>query len=438
MAKTRTYRLGHSNLRLIFGDVTTSEAQVLVSSDDYYLSMGGGVSAALRRAGGDAIVIDASKKVPAQLGEVVVTTAGALPADYIFHVVTIGPQGVTLPVKELVSTAVAKCLRLLDAMNLHSIAFPAIGTGAARLPVEEVAFAMSEAVSSFARDSSLSLEIEIYLFDRFGDRTEMDYAAFFEELAVRVPLASPTVAQQLAPAPATRTPPSSPEEELLERRNHLRQLVAKLERQRQKLEQELVDAHIASDEEELKRIRVKLKDNELLRLNYLSELREDLSASSKAPTSVKTVFLSSTYIDLVDCRLKVKDEILKLQFTYSGMEWFGADPISPASRIVEAVRMCDVYVGIIGVRYGSIDDATGISMTELEYQTAVTSGKPIHMYVIHNDAPITAAMIESDPASYAKLQTFRERVLKAHTVFRYHSAEELARQVAADLRQYVK
>ena len=47
MTDSRTYKFGESQLTLTFGDITTSEAQVLVSSDDCYLTMSGGVSAAL-------------------------------------------------------------------------------------------------------------------------------------------------------------------------------------------------------------------------------------------------------------------------------------------------------------------------------------------------------------------------------------------------------
>lgn len=93
----RTYRFGQSSLTLEFGDITSSDAEILVSSDDYMLTMGGGVSAAIRRAGGEAIILDASKKIPAELGDVVVTTAGALPAKHVFHAITIGVHGWKIP-----------------------------------------------------------------------------------------------------------------------------------------------------------------------------------------------------------------------------------------------------------------------------------------------------------------------------------------------------
>lgn len=265
----------------------------------------------------------------------------------------------------------------------------------------------------------------------------------FEEFARRVPFARAAgTRKKLVPATApVANKPASEEDQRKERRNHLRQLLTKLEQQRQKLEEELVESHIRGDEQALAATRAKLADNELLRLNYRAELRaldESSDVTATRPNGLgKSVFLSSTFVDLKEHRLKVKDEIHKLRLEFSGMEWFGSDgAAAPAAKIVACVRACDIYVGVIGVRYGSIDDATGLSMTELEYQTAVTSGKLIYMYVLHDDATVTAALIERDAAAYSKLQAFKTRVAKNHAVFFFRSAEELARQVAADLRVY--
>jgi O-acetyl-ADP-ribose deacetylase (regulator of RNase III) len=57
ITKQRTYQVGVSTLSLECGDITSSKADVLVSSDDSYLTMGGGVSVAIRRAGGQGILL---------------------------------------------------------------------------------------------------------------------------------------------------------------------------------------------------------------------------------------------------------------------------------------------------------------------------------------------------------------------------------------------
>src|SRR5262245_19087948 len=118
MGNRRTYRFGKSQLTLEFGSITTSTAQVLVSSDDYYLSMGGGVSASILKAAGNAIALDAAKKVPAALGDVVATTAGSFPAQYIFHAITRGPDSSTMSPKEIIRQTTNRCLRILDSLRL--------------------------------------------------------------------------------------------------------------------------------------------------------------------------------------------------------------------------------------------------------------------------------------------------------------------------------
>ena len=73
MNDEKAYQFGKSRLIIKFGDITSAMTDVIVSSDDAYLSMGGGVSASILRAGGDAIARDARKNVPCQMGDVVVT-----------------------------------------------------------------------------------------------------------------------------------------------------------------------------------------------------------------------------------------------------------------------------------------------------------------------------------------------------------------------------
>ena len=88
MQQRRTYQVGKSTLTLEFGDITASRADVLVSSDDSYLTMGGGVSLAIQRAAGQGILLEVAKNIPAKLGDVVVTGAGSLSAKHVFHAVT--------------------------------------------------------------------------------------------------------------------------------------------------------------------------------------------------------------------------------------------------------------------------------------------------------------------------------------------------------------
>lgn len=88
--ESRQYTFNKSTLTVKFGDILDSQAEVIASSDDCYVTMGGGVSDAILRAGGDSIIKDARKMVPVPLGDVISTTAGTLAHQkYVFHCITI-------------------------------------------------------------------------------------------------------------------------------------------------------------------------------------------------------------------------------------------------------------------------------------------------------------------------------------------------------------
>jgi hypothetical protein len=64
------------------------------------------------------------------------------------------------------------------------------------------------------------------------------------------------------------------------------------------------------------------------------------------------------------------------------MEGFVPIGAPPGDYIRRRVKKCGIYLGLPGMRYGSIDPASGFSMTELEYRQAVGSNKPRLMFVM--------------------------------------------------------
>jgi O-acetyl-ADP-ribose deacetylase (regulator of RNase III) len=107
------YSIGETTFAIAYADLTSVPADVLVSSDDNYLTMGGGVSAAVRRAAGSALVADGRKHIPANLGDVVVTSAGTLPAKYVFHGVTIDMRNAVYADAGTVRRITRRCLAIL-------------------------------------------------------------------------------------------------------------------------------------------------------------------------------------------------------------------------------------------------------------------------------------------------------------------------------------
>lgn len=149
-------RIGRSTLHLFYCDITTLEVDVMVSSDDVDLSMGGGVSRALRIAGGEPVWREARAQAPIRLGDVAVTTAGHLRAKRVFHAAVLNYASREMTTVDLVTGVTARCLKLCDEMGFRSIAFPALATGAGRLSLEESAVAMLvETASHLRSDTSL-------------------------------------------------------------------------------------------------------------------------------------------------------------------------------------------------------------------------------------------------------------------------------------------
>ncbi|MBR5102139.1 MAG: macro domain-containing protein, partial [Muribaculaceae bacterium] len=163
MEQGKEYFVNNSTIKIIFGNILDSQAEVIVSSDDSNITMGGGVSYAIKmKEGTNAILMDVKKKTPAEIGDVVVSTAGTLPQKNIFHIITLdfnslNPYG-SISREDIqqyiIGHSIDKCFMLLHAMDITSIAFPCIGAGVAGIPYNKVASAMSEAIARNLRKTN--------------------------------------------------------------------------------------------------------------------------------------------------------------------------------------------------------------------------------------------------------------------------------------------
>ncbi len=421
---SRTYRIGPSTITLTFENILKSEAQVLVSSDDYMLSMGGGVSAAIRIAAGGAIVAAAQKAVPAKAGDVIVTSGGNLKARFVFHAVTIGPRKLDIGQAAIVRQATQKAIILLPLLGCRSIAFPAIGTGVAGIPFETAAAEMAGALVSGLLASPVALDVQLYL-GRGGTDAE-SFFGLFETFAARKLglLASRAAAGLSLEAPAE------------ERRGQVFGMLRHLDARRENLEAQLLPALTAdspADETALASLRAQLAELQELRRGYEAELAP--ASGPVSPRAAGSVFLSSTSMDLQPHRQAVRKLIDGLGLRFIGMEEFAASAKAPATLIRDKVDEANHYVAIIGMRYGYVDPCSGMSMTELEYHQAVARGKSLFLFVMDKNAPITAGMVETDPQGYAKLLEFREKIMKAHTCGLFTSPEDLSKKVELALKE---
>ncbi len=178
--RTANYELNNTTLRVTYGNMVHFTADALVSSDDSYLTMGGGLSLALADAGGEVIRKETRKHVPVKAGDVAVTSAGQLSAKYIFHTVTLDYENFEYASEEIIQSATLKCLQLADTLGVRLIVFPALGTGVARLPIEVAAEVMTNTIADYLMGETQIELVTITLFPRLGLVEESDLDLFFE------------------------------------------------------------------------------------------------------------------------------------------------------------------------------------------------------------------------------------------------------------------
>lgn len=98
------------------------------------------------------------------------------------------------------------------------------------------------------------------------------------------------------------------------------------------------------------------------------------------------VFISSTYTDLIEERQAAVEAVLSAGHIPAGMELFTAGDQSQKEIIKEWIEESDVYILILGGRYGSIDNETGKSYTHWEYDYANEIDKPRFSLVLTDEA----------------------------------------------------
>jgi O-acetyl-ADP-ribose deacetylase (regulator of RNase III) len=444
---SRTYRVGRSTITLVFGDITATRAEVVVSSDDCFLSMGGGVSDSIGRAAGPAYRRDGQKIArphPANVrrrapGEVVVTSAGELGARYVLHAITRAPRSSISP-EAIVRQACQRVMQLLPLLGCRSVAFPSVGTGFAGIDPVVAAEQMAAVLVRALLETDEEYEVELYLMDRWINpgAAASFFPAFEEYVTTTLALAVLESDGSRSLSPPAEPAPGAAADREAGRRFDIYSMLRRLDERRDELDAQ-VQAAMAEPPpdapETLRRLTGQLESVARLRRIYESELVLPLRESEVQRGSV---FLSSTWEDLKEYRCCARAVIDRLRLRFIGMEEFPPSGTAAVDLIRQEVNRAEAYVALIGMRYGSVDPALGFSMTELEYRQAVASRKPRHVFVMSDRARAPIAMIEKDPDRFRKLVEFRNRILKENTVSFFDDAEDLERQVETTLSRVFK
>lgn len=167
-----------SAVTVVEGDITAQVVDVIVNAANAKLLHGGGVAAAISRAGGP--VIDEESRAwveangPVRPGTAAVTTAGDMPAIDVVHVVgpvyTEGGDN-----EEGLRLAVTTALDTTQHLGASSVALPAISAGIYGYPMEEATAVIADAVVTWL-DANPGVLTDVRLV-AFGKETAEGFRA---------------------------------------------------------------------------------------------------------------------------------------------------------------------------------------------------------------------------------------------------------------------
>ena len=145
------------------GDITQVPADAIVNAANSRMRGGGGVDGAIHRAGGPAILDDCVRRFPDGLatGEAGWTTAGALPASWVIHVV--GPnRNAGQTDRGLLLSCYSRALEVADELGARTVSFPLVSAGVYGWPKDD---AIAAPLEVFRSASTSVAEARIVAFD---------------------------------------------------------------------------------------------------------------------------------------------------------------------------------------------------------------------------------------------------------------------------------
>jgi Domain of unknown function (DUF4062) len=144
-------------------------------------------------------------------------------------------------------------------------------------------------------------------------------------------------------------------------------------------------------------------------------------------------FVSSTWLDLRPERNAVETLLQRFRETkYIGMEHFGSRAETTLQTSLTEVDRSDLYIGIIGGRYGS-------GITEAEYDEARGRNLPCLIY-FKQETAIQPEGRDSESGKAECLEKFKKKLrdpLHGHTVTEFSGSLELASRLASDLHNWL-
>lgn len=156
------------------------------------------------------------------------------------------------------------------------------------------------------------------------------------------------------------------------------------------------------------------------------------------------IYVSATYADLKDYRAAVYAILRKLGHDVKSMEDYVATDVYPLHKCLADVAACDLYIGLVGWRYGYIpdrDNPENKSITELEYRRAGVAKLPRLMFLVDNSAPWPNEYKDEftdDNEGGKRIAALRAEFEREKLVSHFTTPEQLAGLVSVAVQQGLK
>jgi tRNA A37 threonylcarbamoyladenosine biosynthesis protein TsaE len=144
-------------------------------------------------------------------------------------------------------------------------------------------------------------------------------------------------------------------------------------------------------------------------------------------------YIAGTYSDLREYREAAIDALLHLKYDVVDMATFKPSEGTVLSTALDAVGESDIFVVILGWRYGSIPEGTDRSLTELEYHEAVDLGKACFGFLLDEDVPWPRGGFDRD---LNRIEMLRNDLKNRQICVSFTSPEDLAQKVAIAVQRF--
>ena len=167
-----------ATIEALDADITTLAVDAIANAANTELLHGGGVAAAIARAGGPVVDEESRAAAPIGLGEAVATSGGELPCRWVIHAATMELGGPTSA--EIIRRSTASTLRRAEELGARSLALVAFGTGVGGFPIDEAARIEVEEVRDHLAGES---RLERIVFAVHGERARAAFQAAIDAAA---------------------------------------------------------------------------------------------------------------------------------------------------------------------------------------------------------------------------------------------------------------